>query len=126
MQAIKEGQVLPPVVQLSLLIEPDPSKFGNSSKLLRLSTLYYLLGGLLSCLTLLFTLSAHWSVKDLAYHHDTQMERDRIKRLRQSEEYLKVQLLRFIVENGGTISGWRRGEYIERERARKVKVQEER
>lgn len=47
---------------------------------------------------------------------ETQQERDRRKRLRDTERYLKLQLYAFVVKNGGTIGGWRRGEYVQRER----------
>ncbi len=70
--AISEGQVVPPVAQLSLIIEPDPTKFGNSEKLLRLSNLFYLLGGLITCITLLIAISTYWSMRDLSYHFETQ------------------------------------------------------
>ena len=75
-----------------------------------------MLGGLLSSLTLLLALSTHWSLKDLHYHHQAQVEGERLRRLGQAESYLKVQLLGFIISNGGSIGEWRRGEYIDRER----------
>jgi hypothetical protein len=68
-------------VQLTLVISPDPAVFGTSPKLLSLSTLFYLLGGLLSSLTLLLALSTHWSLKDLHYRQQAQVEGERLRRL---------------------------------------------
>jgi hypothetical protein len=68
-------------VQLTLVISPDPSVFGTSPKLLSLSALFYLFGGLLSSLTLLLALSTHWSLKDLHYRQQAQVEGERLRRL---------------------------------------------
>ena len=80
-----------------------------------------MLGGLLSSLTLLLALSTHWSLKDLQYHHQAQVEGERLRRLGQAESYLKVQLLGFIITNGGSIGEWRRGKYVDRERASRAR-----
>lgn len=104
---IKQGIVNPVFIQMSLIIGPNPKKLGSSSKLLQISSYLYVSGALFSCITLIVLVSTHFVSSNLQLKHDINLEREKMRALKEDEKNLKRSLMRFINEHGGTIKEWR-------------------
>ncbi|TNV86233.1 hypothetical protein FGO68_gene7989 [Halteria grandinella] len=108
-QDVESGIFQPPTVQLTITITPNFAKLGRITSLHESATALYITGALISCLALsliAFTQKPLEKPKNLI----KSSEEAKLKEILKEEKKLKQGLYKFIIENGGTISGWKRGQ----------------